>query len=618
MNPSLPDLPFTQSYRLPSLPSIAMPTDALTAFLASDFLTAEKALSALSPTTDDPRLAHNLLVTRLYASHTPQNLSNLLQFVASHLSSTSSVAALLSLAAEDPVALKPILTKLGPVTLYNVAAIAYTRGALRAAAAITTLLYSNVEALDDWLALRLCFLLADVHLRVNDVTTAAAAAAYADKLIPHFTPADSTQLSQIPRLVPEWSGRATTLLEPPASYEDAKFCLHIYNTRVSAAKHGTKNRKDAKSAIVAADNSDTRPTAAALLVKARVEASLSKGLRILASVGSQSPSHVMRKARPLALNSLGVLHHRLARHALAACYFEEARRAFADLFGNAVGVTTLSAVQDSHVCYNLALQYMKLGDFGRALELFTISARKDPMMAESDPLLWIRMAESCVAMDLGGDEKRQSLTVEGTGRGRRIIIRSQPRDQGLAMEYASACARGALTILDKRKSQTEGASNDTQLRGAALCLLAYSSLAFDPHAVIDACNELNSLNSQSEDRRSLLGRLYAAEALCQLDRAEEAANRLAPLLAVNEPIESSFREAACINIALSHMGSGDINAASRAAKVALKVTNTPNRPYSLRKHASFVAVYVLLRSGDTNSAKQILRSLHSLRDPHRK
>lgn len=623
-----------------------MPTDAFTAFLASDYSTAEKTLSTLSPTTDDPRLAHNLLITRFYASRTTQNLNNILHFVASHLPSSPSIAALLTLAAENPAALKPILSKLGPVTLYNVAAIAYTRGALRTAAAITNLLYSNVEALDDWLALRLCFLLADIHLRIHDVSTAAAVTTYADRLIPQFTRTDSTQQLEIPRLAPEWPGRATAVLEPPASYEDAKFCLHIYNARVSAATDGTKNRKDAKSAVVAADDSDARPTAAALLVKARVEASLSKGLRILASVSTQSPPHIMRKVRPLALNSLGVLHHRLGRHALAACYFEEARRAFADLFGDAAGVATMSAVQDSHVCYNLALQYMKLGDFGRALELFSISARKDPTMAESDPLLWIRMAESCVAMDLGGDEKRQMLAVEGSGRGRRMIVRAQPRDQGLAMEYASACARGALAILDKQKVPTEAASprksaktaalggkqenseddlptvrqgpSDTQLRGAALCLLAYSSLAFDAQAVIDACDELNKLYPQSEDKRALLGRVYAAEALCQLGRAEEAANRLAPLLVVNEPSESNLREAACINIALSHMSSGDVNAASRAARAAFKFMNSSRQPHNLRKQASFVVAYIHLRSGETDSARQVLRSLHSLRESHRK
>lgn len=647
-----PSLPFTHSSVRPTVRpptshvSSVMPTDALTAFLASDFPTAEKILPALSPTTDDPRLAHNLLITRFYASRTIHSLNSILHFVASHLPSSPSITALLTLAAEDPAALKSILTKLGPVTLYNVATIAYTRGALRAAAAVANLLYSNVDVLDDWLALRLCFLLADIHLRVHDVTTAAAVTAYADRLIPQFTRTESAHQSEIPRLAPEWPGRATAVLEPPASSEDAKFCLRIYNARVSAATDGSKNRKDAKSAVVAADDPDTRPTAAALLVKARVEASLSKGLRILASVSNQSPPHVMKKVRPLALNSLGVLHHRLGRHALAACYFEEARRAFAELFGGAAGVATMSGVQDSHVCYNLALQYMKLGDFGRALELFSISARKDPTMAESEPLLWIRMAESCVAMDLGGDEKRQLLVVEGTGRGRRMVIRARPRDQGLTMEYASACARGALAILDKQKERTEAASprksgktvtlsrkketseddllairqgpNDLQLRGAALCLLAYSSLAFDANAVIDACDELSELYPQSKDKRALLGRLYAAEALCQLGRAEEAANRLAPLLVINEPSESNLREAACMNIALSHMNSGDIDAASRTARAAFKVMNSSRQPHNLRKHASFVVAYIHLRSGETDSARQVLRSLHSLRDSHRK
>lgn len=140
-------------------------------------------------------------------------------------------------------------------------------------------------------------------------------------------------------------------------------CLHIYNRQVSAVEHGTKNTKDAKSAIVTADSSDTRSTAPAVLVKPRAEASLSRELRIMAVASGQIPSHVMKYAYPLAFSSLGILHHPLAHHALAAFYFEDAYRPSADPFGSAVGVRTLTALRDSHVCYSMALQYVKVGDF---------------------------------------------------------------------------------------------------------------------------------------------------------------------------------------------------------------------------------------------------------------
>lgn len=620
-----------------------MSTDPLTAFLSSDFQTAESSLSSLSTSSDDPRIFHNLFITRFYGSLTQSSLDNLLFFVSSQLPTRPSTKAqFFSQVTSNPSLLKPLETQLGPVALYNVAVIAYVQGHLPAAAAISKLLYSNVEAMDDWLALKVCFLLADVHLRVNEVTTASTATSYADRLLQWSTKGESNSLPDMPRLAPDWPGRATATLGAPVTQEDAKFCLHIYNARLGATGEGAKNRKEAKSAVLAADDSETRPTSAALLVKARLEGSLSKGLRILASIGGQSPPKKMKKVMPLALNSLGVLHHRLGRHALAACYFEEARRAFAELFGESGGVAALSGVRDSNVCYNLALQYIKLGDYGRALELLSVAARKDATLAESSALLWIRMAECCVGVDSSGKEDRHILGVEGTGRGRRLVMRMEPLNEGLAMEYASTCARGAIAVLNKRKSQAAGGSprkvkrpslvetrqeplddeqteaiqveEDNQLRGAALCLLAYSSLSFDPHAVIDACDELNGLYPQSENERALLGRLYAAEALCQLGRADEAANRLAPLLAVSESSDSNLKEAACINMALSHVSSGDINAATRAAKIALKVTTARHGGNSLHKQATFVAAYVFLRGGEVDSAKQILRSLHSNRE----
>lgn len=643
-----------------------MATDPLSAFLSGDFTSAEATLSQLEEDgMSDPRVQHNLLVSRFYNSRTQSQLDALVEFVAGHLAGSPegpppSKNAFFNEAVADPTILKPLYSTVGPVALYNVAVIAYVEGFLPSAAALGGLLYANVEAMDDWLALKTCFLLADVHLRQGHVSEARAVAAYAERLLPSFTrPAgeENAEPSELPHLAPDWPGRTKAVLEASASYEDAKFCMHIYNARLSADCDGSKNiRKEAKSAVLAADDTDSRPTAAALLVKARVEQSESKGLRILASIGNQSPPHIMKKIRPLALNSLGVLHHKLGRHALAACYFEHARKAFVQLFEQetkedmanakepAVNVAILSSVKDSHVCYNLALQYMKLGDYMRALELFTISARKDSTLATESALLWIRMAECCVGLESKGSQNRQYLAVEGHGRGRRMIMRTEEKDEGLGMEYASTCARAAIAILDQKKCiqgqqapspqkarrysviaesankqdrvesmDSSSASEDIVLRGAALCLLAYSCLSFDPHSVIDASDALAKLIPQAESERVVLGRLYAAEALCQLGRAEEAANRLAPLLDMPVSSETNFKEA-CINMALSHMSSGDVNGASRAAKAAMKVVASKQTPESLRKQATFAAAYVFLRSGETDTARQVLRSLQAPSD----
>lgn len=583
----------------------------------------------------------------------------------------TSIAQFFNTTVSDPSALKFLYNHLGPVTLYNVAVIAYHLGFIHPAAEIAQLLYANVEAMEEWLALKTCFLSIDVHLRLADVSSATTVATYAEKLIPSFAKpsaipdaSPSPPSCEMKTVVPDWPGRTKGILDSPISYEDIKFCMHIYNARLSATTDSVSdamrsNRKEAKSAVLAAGDAETRPTAAALLVKARVEQSYSKGLRILASIVNQSPPHVVSKFRPLALNSLGVLHHRLGRHALAACYFEHSRQAFDHLFREAsvevspvpINFTILRSAKDSHVSFNLALQYMKLSDYARALDLFTICARNDPTYANDSALLWIRMAECCVGIESSSNVK-QSLVVEGQGRGRRMIMRSDGRDEGLTMEYAATCARSAIVILDRQKgihngyqpsnpvkakrysilsdstsrqghgkagqsdtSSPPSPDGDRRIREAALLLLAYASLSFDPNAVIHACDELHKLYPNGSNDRCMLRRLYAAEAYCVLGRPEEAANRLTPLLGMNTSTDSPIKESAYINMALAHASSGDIATASQAAKVTLKAFASSQKPNKvLRKEAIFAASYIFLRSGETDTARRCLRSLMSLSD----
>lgn len=655
-----------------------MAAEALTAFLQRDFSRTDQTLLTLtsdSPTdlhdvktlTDDPRIKHNALVAKFYSTTSIPDLDNIIFYVSEFLppdQRPASVDDFFSNTVPDQSALKFLYTHVGPVALYNVAVIAYHQRLIHAAATVGELLFDNIEAMDDWLALNTCFLLTDIHLRLARVRSVLTVLAYAEKLLPSFAkpshPSSENPSSQpsahVRTLAPPWPGRETAILEPPASYEHAKFCMHIYNARLSAASDGADGsrsiRKEAKSAVLAADDAHSRPTSAALLVKARVEQSYSKGLRILASIVNQCPPHMLSKVRPLALNSLGVLHHRLGRHALAACYFEHSRRSFTQLFRPPDAVNTekhvylsvFNAVKDTHVAYNLALQYMKFGDYSRALDLFNACARTDHFLASHSPRLWVRMAECCVGMRSASAEPSASVKIAGHGRGRRIIARSAVEPDPLPMEYAATCARAAIAIMNENiEENDEGTSESKQkrsgglplllsvkntkedggeqerrisveereLRAAAWTLVAYASLCFDANAVIEACDELHKLYPKSETERCTLGVLYAAEAYCMLGRPKDAAKRLAPLLSVSVPLESHIREAAYVNIGLTHASSEDLVTASRAARVALKLyTSGPKRARTLRREAIFAAAYVFLRNGEVDAARQTLRMLY--------
>lgn len=652
-----------------------MASEALQAFIQRDFAEAQQALLSLSNATsenlydpkaeiDDPRVKHNALILQFYSKQTEESLITFLSFIANTLPKDKrpkEVEQLFMSTILDTTAFHFLHARLGSVSLYNLAVIAYHHALIKPAERIATFLYSKIDALEDWLALRLCFLLIDIHLRLVDIPAATIVASHAEKLLPRFVKTDvvdednqALTPSEIETLATHWNGRKSTILETPTSYEDAKFCLHIYNARISVFSDGSRsNRKEAKIAVDAADDTESRPTSAALLVKARVEQSYSKGLRILASIITQSASQktLMNKVRPLALNSLGVLHHRLGRHALAACYFEQSRRCFLDLFSentdtekeekkSAVTLNLLTFAKDSHVCYNLALQYMKLSDYSRALDLFTICARRDPLLATESAILWIRMAECCIGLEWNGADRKQALSLEGQGRGRRMVMRVQDKRDELSIQYAATCARAALDILDlqnqakvnmnnegvkesdhngrvsetntevQRKS-SQVSAKELQLRTSALTLLAYSSLSFDPATTVEACNQLRKIYPKGDSEQGMLGYLYAAEAFCKLNRPEDAANRLSFLFSMNVTTDSNIRDAAKINLALTHAANGDLVKASRAAKLALEQTRTsPKR----RREAIFAASYIFLRSGETESARVLLRSMQNLTD----
>ncbi|CAN8075083.1 unnamed protein product [Agarophyton chilense] len=645
-----------------------MAADALTFFLQRDFAGTNRALLSLTepskengsttPPVEDPRIRLNWLISSFYQENTQQNLEDLVLFITSSLPSTqkpSSATDFFSNIVANGPSLKKTLTHLGPVSLYNVAVIAYNLGFLDSAAVVGEILYSNVEAMDDWLALRTCFLLIDIHLRLSDVAFASNVSAYAEKLLPNFSRSTeaSNASSEIKTLTPDWPTRSMCILEQPDSYEDAKFCMHVYNARMSSDSEdfadGIRNtRKEAKSAVLAADNSQTRPTAVALLVKARVEPNYQKGLRILAGIVNQASPDTLHKILPLALNSLGILHHRLGCHALAACYFENSRQAFLKLFVDSEKrgidqklshLTSLRNVHNTHVAYNLALQYMQLSDFSKALDCFMVCARSDYTYANNSPLLWIRIAECCVGIERNSG--RPVLAVEGQGRGRRFIMRAAEKDEGLNMEYAATCARAAIVILDRQRAEAEDArgspskpkrnsralnsspngenghrhmslsissDEDVHLRSAALTLLAYSSLSFDPKSVILACKEIQKLFPNSNNDRILLSRLYAAEAFCMLNRPREASEQLFPMVNSNIP-DSATREAAFINCALTHACSGDIVTASRALKALGTMSTNQQRHRSLRRDTIFAASYLFLRNGETEKARRCLRSL---------
>jgi tetratricopeptide (TPR) repeat protein len=616
-------------------------------------------------------------------SHPPQAAAEAAAESESDASSGQDVALIDALA--RPAAAAAIRARAGFVPVFNAAVVAYQRGRVAAARALTTYLYAHVEAMEDWLALRTCCLAIDVNLRTGDVTTVARIIAFVEQLVPalsshphnhnnnnnNSSPATGAVASvtttttttgtkaamadptvgaiqsqsavHFKAVAPPWHGPALSMISLPKSLNELTFCMHIYAARLNAATDDLRMlRKEAKNAVVLSEDTGNCPTAAALLVKAKLEFNSTKSLRVMESIRTQSPPRVLACAQPLLLNNIGVIHHRIGCHALAAVYLERARDAFEALFmhaGNgAAGLSKPSGTSggyvpsimahahNTHVSYNLGLQHLQLGNYRAAIAMFGNCARHDEVLASTSAMLWIRIAECCVAEANSSIQHNPLAELRGQRQGRRFVLKSQVEGDISLMQYAALSARAALHILDQSDAGSRTNSPATAADGAAsggrtsppvgrvgeqrcaaLALVAYTSLHFDPSAAITACDELVSCSRPGDSNHDVLGRLYGAEALCKLGRPQEASDRLAPLLAMTASSMAEGREGAYVNAALAHALCGDIAASSRAAKAALKVTEHCPADRSPRKNAIMVAAYVSLRDRNMEGARQALR-----------
>lgn len=586
--------------------------EAFAALVSGDYARSQELLGGISkqlPASSKSRgTAHNAAVVALYAAGgaSKERIEEVVRCALANRPENSDSEDVWALC--DNGGLGVLYQACGGVHLYNLGVIAYNSGRTYTALNIGVALYDNIEAMEDWLALRVALLLVDTQLKVGDTQHAAVALRYAERILPQFKNHTNKKLFPV---APEWKKKSNAVLQPPISYEDARFFIATYKDRIRAVGGNQSGEKQTDDD----GNSDAKDERAAVrqLIEARIEVDDAKILGILEKFKVDASPDVFKKVAPIFFNTLGVVHHRLGLHAVACCYFERSRAEF--LNAN----SSDKKAYDSRVAYNLGLHYMKLEEYKEALGMFSLCAKTNEVLATTSPHLWIRMTECCVAEANKHVMYSQGVKLEGCGRGRRLELRSRELiGKGKRLfSYATICARTCLNILGQKKAADEtNNDSDSKLRAVALAMLAYSMLEVDAKAALAACNELVDVSSGIDYERAVLGRLYGAEALCMLGRPNDAVERLAPLLAMRASAHAGIRDGAFVNVALAHSMRGDMATAVRAAKAALKVTaGTPsagnsNSKASYRREALLVATYVFLREGDLANARS---SLHSLR-----
>ncbi|XP_073424883.1 CCR4-NOT transcription complex subunit 10 isoform X1 [Dendrobates tinctorius] len=298
-------------------------------------------------------------------------------------------------------------------------------------------------------------------------------------------------------------------------------------------------------------------------------------------------------------NNLGCIHFAMGKHNLGLFYFKKAIQendnACAVLSTTDQGrkfsgrpMCTLLTNKRYELLYNCGIQLLHIGRPLAAFECLIEAVQ----VYHSNPRLWLRLAECCIAANKGTPEQETKglpskkgivQSVVGQGYHRKIVLASQSVQNLLyndgessaipvaSMEFAAICLRNAFLLLpedqqdgnkensaksnsqmgntDSSGESTEACSNKNHegdkflpappsaplkrqelenLRCSVLACSAYVALALGDNLM--ALNHAEKLLQQPRLSGSLkfLGHLYAAEALISLDRISDAITHLNP------------------------------------------------------------------------------------------
>uniref|UniRef100_A0A8K9XPL7 CCR4-NOT transcription complex subunit 10 n=1 Tax=Oncorhynchus mykiss TaxID=8022 RepID=A0A8K9XPL7_ONCMY len=517
---------------------------------------------------------------------------------------------------------------------YNQAIIHYHMRQYSEAIAIGERLYQFLEPFEEKFALAVCFLLVDLYLLTFQPEKALHLLAVLEKLSVQGNNKNGNE-----------DGKAAFELlllfhTCPSSRPQYKVRAYIQMKSSKACK------REIKSVMNTAGNS-----ASSLFLKSNFEylrGNYRKAVKLLNSSNiAEHPGAIKTGecVRCMFWNNLGCIHFAMGKHNLGIFYFKKALQendhTCAQL-GDAkqfsgIPMCALLANKRYELLYNCGIQLLHIG---RPLAAF--DCLMDAVQVyHSNPGLWLRLAECCIAANKGSLEQDNKglpskkgivQAIVGQGYHRKIILASQSTQNtiysGKGQEgdkFLSAAPSSPL-----RKQEVEN------LRCSLLACSAYVALVLGDNLM--ALNHAEKLLHQTKLSGSLkfLGHLYAAEALISLDRISEAIGHLNPENVTDvsmgvlsseqdqgpdkgdlEPVESSGKQtplcypstvSSARAIMLFNLGSAyclrsEYEKARKCLHQAASMVNTKEIP----PEAILLAVYLELQNGNTQLALQIIK-----------
>uniref|UniRef100_A0A8B9JYT3 CCR4-NOT transcription complex subunit 10 n=1 Tax=Astyanax mexicanus TaxID=7994 RepID=A0A8B9JYT3_ASTMX len=453
------------------------------------------------------------------------------------------------------------------ILYYNQAIIHYHMRQYSEAISIGEKLYQFLEPFEEKFAQAVCFLLVDLYLLTFQPEKALHLLAVLEKLSVQGNSKNGKGESNNTA-----RESAVQKAEFAAMIEAAKSRMHQYKVRAYIQMKSLKAcKREIKSVMNTAGNS-----APSLFLKSNFEylrGNYRKAVKLLNSSNiaeHPGPLKTGECVRCMFWNNLGCIHFAMGKHNLGIFYFKKALQendhTCAQL-GDAkkftgIPMCALLANKRYELLYNCGIQLLHIGRPLAAFECLMEAVQ----VYHSNPRLWLRLAECCIAANKGSSEQESKglpskkgivQSIVGQGYHRKIVLASQSTQNTTysegqsaaipvaSMEFAAICLRNALLLLpehqqhdskpdngSKSSSQSgsteSGSENSDACRCCILACSAYVALALGDNLM--ALNHADKLLHQPKLSGSLkfLGHLYAAEALISLDRISDAIAHLNP------------------------------------------------------------------------------------------
>uniref|UniRef100_A0A8D3D340 CCR4-NOT transcription complex subunit 10 n=1 Tax=Scophthalmus maximus TaxID=52904 RepID=A0A8D3D340_SCOMX len=585
-----------------------MATRAYEAFSAGKYDESLKHLEALQELNkEDYKIAMNKAVVEFYKSDqsTTGTLKQTLMTIKNQVHTS----------AEDVDGLDDVENSL---LYYNQAIIHYHMRQYSEAIAIGEKLYQFLEPFERF-AQAVCFLLVDLYLLTFQPEKALHLLAVLDKL---SVQGGSSKNGKGENNSSNKDG-ANQKAEFMAMIEAAKSKMHQYKVRAYIQMKSSKAcKREIKSVMNTAGNS-----APSLFLKSNFEylrGNYRKAVKLLNSSNiaeHPGPIKTGECVRCMFWNNLGCIHFAMGKHNLGIFYFKKALQendhTCAQL-GDAkkftgIPMCALLANKRYELLHNCGIQLLHIGRPLAAFECLMEAVQ----VYHSNPRLWLRLAECCIAAIKGGSEQESKglpckkgivQSIVGQGYHRKIVLASQSTQNTIysegqsaaipvaSMEFAAICLRNALLLLPEHQqpdAKTEnGSKSFSQSASTESALISLDRIS-------DAIAHLNPENvsdvsmgvlSSEQDQGSEKG-----------DEPVESSGKQTPLCYPSSV--TSARAMMLFNLGSAYCLRSEYDKARKCLHQAASMVNTKEIP----PEAILLGVYLELQNGNTQLALQIIK-----------